>query len=54
MADRFDSVNYAEARPGELLRSCLDIAETHKELGFSPQTSIDEGLKATKEYFWSK
>lgn len=42
-------IRYAPARPGELLRSCLDASRL-RALGWAPQTSLDDGLNATYQY----
>lgn len=44
-------VEYAAARPGELFRSCLDIIKAERELGWTPQASFDEGMKALAGWF---
>jgi UDP-glucose 4-epimerase len=41
----------APARPGELQRSVLDPARAERELGFRAETSLNEGLAATWEFF---
>ena len=38
---------FAPARPGEVLRSCLDVSRARTELGFTAQTQLVEGLRAT-------
>jgi UDP-glucose 4-epimerase len=38
---------FAPARPGEVLRSCLDVSRARTELGFTAQTSLVDGLRAT-------
>ncbi len=38
---------YADARPGDLLRSVLDVSRAERELGWRPQASLDEGLAST-------
>lgn len=38
---------YAEARPGDLLRSVLDVSRTERELGWRPQVTLAEGLAST-------
>jgi UDP-glucose 4-epimerase len=38
---------FAPARPGEVLRSCLDVSRARSELGFTAQTHLVEGLRAT-------
>ena len=39
----------AELRPGELQHSCLDISRASRELGWTPQVPIAEGLRKTYE-----
>ena len=41
---------YADARPGELDRSCLDAAKAGRELGWSPQVSLADGVRATLDW----
>jgi UDP-glucose 4-epimerase len=43
---------YADARPGELDRSCLDAGKAERELGWTPHVSLEDGVRATLE--WSK
>ena len=38
---------FAEARPGELQRSVLDVTLAKRELAWEPQHSLDEGLAET-------
>jgi UDP-glucose 4-epimerase len=38
---------FAPARPGEVLRSCLDVSRARTELRFAAQTQLVEGLRAT-------
>jgi UDP-glucose 4-epimerase len=39
----------ADLRPGELLHSCLDVSRASRELGWSAQVPIAEGLRLTYE-----
>ena len=47
-----DPPTYAEARPGELDRSCLDAGKAQRELGWSPQVPLADGVKAVLD--WSR
>jgi UDP-glucose 4-epimerase len=38
---------FAEARLGEIDRSCLDVSRAREELGFEAQTSLRDGMRAT-------
>jgi UDP-glucose 4-epimerase len=38
---------HAEARPGDVLRSVLDVGLAERELGWTAGTSLDDGLRAT-------
>jgi UDP-glucose 4-epimerase len=38
---------FAEARLGEIERSCLDVSRAREELGFEAQTDLREGMRAT-------
>ena len=40
----------APARPGELQRSVLDIGKAEDELGWRPQTGLEEGLRRTWDW----
>ena len=42
---------YAAARPGEQSRSVIAAARARRELGWSPQVTIEEGLRRTYEFF---
>jgi UDP-glucose 4-epimerase len=44
-------VTHAPARPGELLRSCLDITKADRELGWRPAVGFPEGLAALASWF---
>ena len=38
---------YAAARPGDALRSVVDVSRSEQELGWRPQTPLEEGLRLT-------
>ncbi len=38
---------YAAARPGDALRSVVDVSRSERELGWRPQTPLEEGLRLT-------
>jgi UDP-glucose 4-epimerase len=40
---------FAEARLGEIERSCLDVSRAREELAFEAQTSLRDGMRATLE-----
>lgn len=42
---------YAPARPGEQMRSAISPARAARELGWSPQTKLADGLAETFSYF---
>ncbi len=42
---------YGSHRKGDLRKSILDSSKAKKELGWNPQTSLEEGLALTVEYF---
>jgi UDP-glucose 4-epimerase len=37
--------DYAPERPGEVRRSCLDVARAHRELGWTAETELRDGLR---------
>jgi len=39
------------ARTGEVLRNCARIDRARQVLGFDPTTSLDQGLRATWDWF---
>jgi UDP-glucose 4-epimerase len=41
----------AGPRPGDLRRSCLDIAKAARVLGWKPSFSLEEGLARTISFF---
>lgn len=42
--------DYADARPGEVVRSCLDSTNAKEILGWMPETPLDQGLALTFQY----
>ncbi len=46
-----DPPSYAPARAGELARSALAIGRAEEQLGWEPFTSLDEGTRATLDWF---
>jgi UDP-glucose 4-epimerase len=42
--------DFAPARPGELVRSCLDVTRARREFGLPPPTPLSEGLVCTLEW----
>jgi len=42
---------YKPQRPGELIRSSLDVGKAKKKLGWKAETSLREGLKKTIDFF---
>ncbi len=51
VSGRQATIEFAPARPGEQLRSAVRIDKAQRVLGWTPQYSLDEGLKETFEYF---
>jgi UDP-glucose 4-epimerase len=41
---------FAEARPGELERSCLDVTRAREELGWTAEVELHDGLRRTMEW----
>jgi len=50
-AGRPGPARYAEAKPGEQLRSCLDATLASRSLGWSPSLSLQEGVARTVAWF---
>lgn len=46
--------NYNEPREGDILHSLADISKAREKIGYSPEYSIDEGLKKTIKWFEEK
>lgn len=44
------AADFAPARPGEVLHSCLDVTRARTELGLPDATPLTEGLRATLEW----
>jgi len=44
---------FAQAKAGDLKRSCLDSSKIKKDLGWQPKDDLKEGLKKTIEWFKS-
>ena len=42
---------YGPPRPGDVNRIFLDVAKAKAELGWTPQVSLEDGLKTTVEWF---
>jgi UDP-glucose 4-epimerase len=49
-----DPPTYAPARPGELDRSCLDAGKAQRELGWSPQVTLEDGVRTTIDWTRSR
>ena len=47
-------IEFAPARPGEQLRSAVNIAKSRQVLGWTPQRTLETGLKETFDYFAAK
>ncbi|MDP2936822.1 MAG: NAD-dependent epimerase/dehydratase family protein [Dehalococcoidia bacterium] len=45
---------HQEAIPGEVFKICLDATKARKELGWIPQTDLEDGMRYTVEYFKAK
>ena len=43
--------DYGPAKPGEVFKIYLDIAEARRALGWEPQFSLEDGLKNTVAWF---
>ena len=45
---------YAEGKPGEQLRSCVDASLAQRILGWTPTVSLEEGARLTVDWFRHK
>jgi UDP-glucose 4-epimerase len=48
--NKFNPV-YLEMKKGEQMKSCLSYEKINKNLGWTPETNLDKGLKRTYEWF---
>ena len=53
-AGKDGTVNHAPARAGEQMRSSVNTSKAARELGWTPQVSLAEGLAKTYAYFASR
>ncbi|MBI2636343.1 GDP-mannose 4,6-dehydratase, partial [Candidatus Peregrinibacteria bacterium] len=44
-------VHYRESRTGEVIRFTADITKAKEKLGYAPQTSFEEGIRKTVEWY---
>ena len=51
VAGREVPVRHAQARPGEQLRSAVNIGKASRDLAWVPQVSLEQGLSETYEFF---
>jgi UDP-glucose 4-epimerase len=42
------------ARQGDITKSCLVVEKAENKLGWRPETSLAEGVKATLEWYQSR
>jgi len=45
------TLEFGEARPGELLRSALDVGKAQRVLGWQPEVGFDAGLPRLIDWF---
>ena len=50
-APRRELITYVEDRPGHDVRYAIDCAKIERELGWRPETSFEEGLRRTLEWY---
>jgi UDP-glucose 4-epimerase len=48
---REPKIEFADARPGELFRSALDVSKAQRVLGWTPQYVFDDGLRELVDWF---
>lgn len=51
VAGASSSIEYAPARPGELARSALETSKARRELQWTPQVTLEDGLDRTYRFF---
>jgi len=51
LCEHTDAPVYAPPRPGDVDRIFLDVSKAENELGWSPQVSLEDGLRTTVEWF---
>lgn len=47
-------ISHVPKRAGDQLRTCANIGKARRLLGYAPQTSLEQGLKAEIEWFQSR
>jgi UDP-glucuronate 4-epimerase len=50
IADKKACIEWQGDQPGDVKLTSADISRAREKLGYNPQTSIDEGLRATIEW----
>ena len=51
MADAGVTVVHEPERPGEIRRAFSDISKARRDLGYSPDTALADGMKITADWF---
>jgi UDP-glucose 4-epimerase len=54
LADSLQEPKREVARPGDIARSCLIVEKAKNILGWRPETSLEEGVKGTLEWYLSR